>query len=174
MEKIYNFVKKEYTNKIVINFIFLIFIFKVYPPKDLIFNAFKVTSWDNLKIVVIGQDPYPNIGEAMGLSFSVPKNIKTPKSLINIYKCLNKDEKIKNFKIPNHGDLTKWAEQGVFLLNATLTVVHKEANSHQKTSGWSNFTDYVIKTISEKKKNIVFLLWGKFAVDKKKFIDLKK
>lgn len=110
----------------------------------------------------------------MGLSFSVPKNVKVPKSLQNIYKCLDKDPNVKTFKIPNHGDLTKWAEQGVFLLNATLTVVHKLANSHQKTSGWSNFTDHVIKTISKEKENVVFLLWGNFAIDKKKFIDAKK
>ncbi len=110
----------------------------------------------------------------MGLSFSVPKNIKIPKSLLNIYKCLSKDPNIENFSIPNHGDLTKWADQGVFLLNATLTVVHKEANSHQKKSGWSNFTDYVIKIINDKKENIVFLLWGNFAIDKKKFIDSKR
>lgn len=110
----------------------------------------------------------------MGLSFSVPKNIKVPKSLQNIYKCLEKDSNVKNFKTPKHGDLTKWAEQGVFLLNATLTVVHKEANSHQKTSGWSNFTDHVIKKISKDKENIVFLLWGNFAINKKKFIDTKK
>ena len=91
----------------------------------------------------------------MGLSFSVPQGIKVPKSLMNIYKCLNKDEKIKNFEIPKHGDLTKWAQQGVFLLNATLTVVHKTANSHQKKSGWGNFTDNVIKKISQKKENVL-------------------
>ena len=110
----------------------------------------------------------------MGLSFSVPKNIKVPRSLQNIYKCLEKDQNIKNFVKPTHGDLTKWAEQGVFLLNATLTVVHKEANSHQKASGWSNFTDHVIKKISKDKADVVFLLWGNFAINKKKFIDDKK
>jgi uracil-DNA glycosylase len=107
----------------------------------------------------------------MGLSFSVPRGIKVPKSLMNIYKCLKKDDNIKDFNIPNHGDLSNWAKQGVFLLNATLTVVHKLANSHQKKSGWTDFTNNVIKKISQKKENVVFLLWGNFAIEKKKFID---
>jgi uracil-DNA glycosylase len=110
----------------------------------------------------------------MGLSFSVPIGKLVPKSLMNIYKCLQKDEDIKDFVIPKHGDLTKWAEQGVFLLNATMTVVHKTSNSHQKKSGWGNFTDNVIKQINQKKENVVFLLWGNFAIEKKKFIDSKK
>ena len=118
----------------------------MYPPNNLIFNAFDKTTWENLKVVIIGQDPYPSPGEAMGLSFSVPKGIAVPASLRNIYKCLEEDKNLK-FKKPNHGDLSYWAKQGVFLLNATLTVVHKDPNSHQKTSGWSDFTDYVIKTI---------------------------
>jgi uracil-DNA glycosylase len=125
-----------------------------------------------LKVVIIGQDPYPNPGEGMGLSFSVTKGITVPASLRNIYKCLDEDKQC-NFKKPNHGDLTKWAEQGVFLLNATLTVVHKDANSHQKASGWADFTDSVIKTIDTEKTGIVFLLWGNFAKAKKKFISNK-
>jgi uracil-DNA glycosylase len=124
-------------------------------------------------VVIIGQDPYFNKGEAMGLSFSIPKGIKVPASLKNVYKCLAEDKALK-FKTPQHGDLTNWAKQGVFLLNATLTVMEKKANSHQKTSGWADFTDHVIKTISEKKKGIVFLLWGAFAKAKKKLIDTKK
>lgn len=158
MKAIYTFVKKEYESKV------------VHPPKDQIFTAFKTTPFDKVKVVIIGQDPYPTPGDAMGMSFSVPPSQKVPKSLVNIYKCLDRDPKIK-FTIPKHGDLTKWAEQGVFLLNATLTVVSRQANSHQKTSGWSSFTDYVINQISEKKKNVVFLLWGKFAIDKKKLIN---
>jgi uracil-DNA glycosylase len=109
----------------------------------------------------------------MGLSFSIPKGVKIPGSLRNIYKCLAEDKKLQ-FKTPKHGDLTKWAEQGVFLLNATLTVIEKKANAHQKTSGWSDFTDFVIKTISAEKKGIVFMLWGNFAKEKKKLIDTTK
>jgi uracil-DNA glycosylase len=139
----------------------------------LIFNAFYTTPWEELKVVIIGQDPYPNPNEAMGLSFSVPKEIRIPPSLKNIFKCLEEDKNL-NFKSPKHGDLTKWANQGVFLLNATLTVVEKKANSHQKTSGWSEFTDFVIKTIDKEKKGIVFLLWGNFAKEKKRFITQSK
>ena len=161
MKSIYTFVKKEYSTK------------KIFPPKDLIFNAFSKTPWDNVKVVIIGQDPYPNPGDAMGLSFSVPKTQNIPGSLRNIYKCLEKDKKIK-FIRPKHGDLESWAEQGVFMLNATLTVECKKANSHQKNSGWSKFTDFVIKQISAQKKNIVFLLWGNFAINKSALIDTSK
>ena len=124
-------------------------------------------------MVIIGQDPYPNPGDAMGMSFSVPKTQPIPGSLRNIYKCLEKDQKIKFIK-PKHGELESWAEQGVFLLNATLTVECKKANSHQKNSGWSKFTDFVIKQISLQKNNIVFLLWGNFAINKSSLIDNKK
>ena len=161
MKSIYNFVKKEYSSK------------TIFPPKNLIFNAFSKTPWDKVKVVIIGQDPYPNPGDAMGLSFSVPKTQNVPGSLRNIYKCLEKDQKIK-FIRPKHGDLVSWAEQGVFLLNATLTVECKKANSHQKNSGWSKFTDFVIKQISLQKNNIVFLLWGNFAINKSSLIDTKK
>jgi uracil-DNA glycosylase len=130
--------------------------------------------------VIIGQDPYPNIGEvyllltkAMGLCFSIKRGIKIPKSLVKIYEGLSVDKKL-NFKAPKHGDLTKWAEQGVLLLNATLTVEHKKPNSHQKESGWNDFTNYVIKQISTQKKGVVFLLWGGFAKKMKKLIDEKK
>ena len=161
MKSIYSFVKKEYETK------------TIFPPKNLIFNAFSTTSWDKVKVVIIGQDPYPNPGDAMGLSFSVPKKQRIPGSLNNIYKCLEKDKKLK-FVRPNHGDLSSWAEQGVFLINATLTVECKKANSHQKNSGWSKFTDFVIKQISLQKKNIVFLLWGNFAIAKSSLIDSTK
>ncbi len=161
MKSIYNFVKKEYENK------------TIFPPKNLLFNAFSKTPWNKLKVVIIGQDPYPNPGDAMGLSFSVPKFQRIPGSLINIFKCLENDKKLQ-FIRPKHGDLTPWAEQGVFLINATLTVECKKANSHQKNSGWSKFTDFVIKQISSQKKNIVFLLWGNFAIAKSSLIDSKK
>ena len=126
MISLFNFVKKEYSTK------------TIFPPKNLIFNAFKKTPWDKVKVVIIGQDPYPNPGDAMGLSFSVPKTQPIPGSLRNIYKCLEKDQKIK-FIRPKHGNLESWAEQGVFLLNATLTVECKKANSHQKNSNWAKF-----------------------------------
>ena len=161
MKSIYSFVKKEYETK------------TIFPPKNLIFNAFIKTPWDKVKVVIIGQDPYPNPGDAMGLSFSVPKTQRIPGSLNNIYKCLEKDKKLK-FVRPKHGDLSSWSEQGVFLINATLTVECKKANSHQKNSGWAKFTDFVIKQISLQKKNIVFLLWGNFAIAKSSLIDSNK
>ena len=123
-------------------------------------------------MVIIGQDPYPSPNEAMGLSFSVPKGIKVPASLKRIYKCLENDKE-QNFKSPTHGDLTKWAEQGVLLLNATFTVEHKSPNSHKKC-GWLNFTDEVIKKISAETKGVVFLLWGNFAIEKGKLVDSDK
>ena len=161
MKSIYSFIKKEYETK------------TIFPPKNLIFNAFSKTPWDKVKVVIIGQDPYPNPGDAMGLSFSVPKSQRIPGSLNNIYKCLERDKKLKFVK-PKHGDLSTWAEQGVFLINATLTVECKKPNSHQKNSGWSKFTDFVIKQISIQKKNIVFLLWGNFAIAKSSLIDSNK
>ena len=161
MKSIYNFIKKEYETK------------TIFPPKNLIFNAFSTTPWDKVKVVIIGQDPYPNPGDAMGLSFSVPKTQRIPGSLNNIYKCLETDKKL-NFVRPKHGDLSSWAEQGVFLINATLTVECRKANSHQKSSGWSKFTDFVIKQISLQKKNIVFLLWGNFAIAKSSLINSNK
>ena len=161
MKSIYSFIKKEYETK------------TIFPPKNLIFNAFSKTPWDKVKVVIIGQDPYPNPGDAMGLSFSVPKSQRIPGSLNNIYKCLERDKKLKFVK-PKHGDLSTWAEQGVFLINATLTCECKKPNSHQKNSGWSKFTDFVIKQISIQKKNIVFLLWGNFAIAKSSLIDSNK
>ncbi|MCB0651813.1 MAG: uracil-DNA glycosylase [Saprospiraceae bacterium] len=143
---------------------------KIYPPGALIFNAFNTTPFEKVKVVILGQDPYHNPGEAMGLSFSVPRGIKTPPSLVNIYKELYNDLKIP---LAVHGDLTYWAEQGVFLLNAMLTVEHKNAGSHRK-SGWQHFTDAVIKTLSDHRENLVFMLWGNFAKEKKELIDASR
>ncbi len=139
----------------------------IYPPGPLIFNAFNTTSFDKVKVVILGQDPYIKPGEAMGLSFSVPKGVAIPPSLRNIYKELETDI---GCEIPKHGDLTKWAEQGVFLLNAALTVEQGNSNSHAKI-GWHTFTDAVIKTLSEKRDGLVFMLWGNFAKQKAAFID---
>ncbi|MEZ5038529.1 MAG: uracil-DNA glycosylase [Saprospiraceae bacterium] len=142
----------------------------IYPPGSLIFNAFNTTPFDQVKVVILGQDPYINAGEAMGLSFSVPKGIRIPPSLRNIYKELATD-----LQLPpaNHGDLSNWAHQGVFLLNAVLTVEEKRSQSHQK-KGWETFTDAVIKTIADQKEHVVFMLWGKFARSKKEWIDNQK
>lgn len=142
----------------------------IYPPAELIFNAYNMTSFKNLKIVVIGQDPYHNPGEAMGLSFSVPQGNKIPPSLRNIYKELNDD---LGFAIPDHGNLTKWADQGVLLINAFLTVEHNKPGSHRKI-GWDKFTDATIHLISEMKEHVVFMLWGNFAKSKLPLINVDK
>lgn len=142
----------------------------IFPPNSLVFNAFERTPFDKVKVVIIGQDPYHRAGQAMGLSFSVPVGVKVPPSLKNIYKELKSDV---NFVIPEHGDLTKWADQGVFLLNAFLTVEQGRAGSHQKI-GWAEFTDSVIKKISTEKEGVVFLLWGRFAQAKAILINEKK
>jgi uracil-DNA glycosylase len=142
----------------------------VFPPGPLIFNAFNITPFDQVKVVILGQDPYHNPGEAMGLSFSVPKGKRTPPSLVNIYKEINRD---LGLPIPNHGDLTPWAEQGVLLLNAMLTVESGKPASHQKI-GWQLFTDAVIQKLSEKREGLVFMLWGNFAKGKKALIDTTK
>lgn len=143
---------------------------RVYPPGPLIFNAFNLTPFDKVKVVIIGQDPYHGHGQAHGLSFSVPMGIKPPPSLVNIYKELHTDI---GMPIPIHGNLEKWAKQGVLLLNASLTVNEGEANSHA-AFGWYTFTDAVVKTISDKKEGVVFLLWGKFAQNKAELIDSTK
>lgn len=142
----------------------------IYPKGSEIFAAFNHTPFDKVKVVILGQDPYHGTGQAHGLSFSVPEGIKPPPSLINIYKELNSDI---GFQIPSHGNLTRWTEQGVLLLNATLTVRANQAGSHQN-KGWENFTDSVIKKISEHKQNVVFLLWGRYAQAKESLIDSKK
>lgn len=142
----------------------------IYPPGSLIFNAFKLTPIEKVKVVILGQDPYKNPNEAMGLSFSVPRGVKVPPSLRNIYKEIHDDLHIS---MPNHGDLTQWAERGVFLLNAMLTVEHKKSGSHKKF-GWQNFTNAVIKTLSDDRSNLVFMLWGNFAREKRTLIDRSK
>lgn len=142
----------------------------IYPPGSQIFNAFNTTPFDKIKVVIIGQDPYHGAGQAHGLCFSVQNGVPPPPSLINIFKELHEDI---GMKIPNHGNLTKWAEHGVFLLNASLTVRAAEPMSHSKI-GWAQFTDAVIKTISARKEHVVFFLWGKFAQDKRVLIDESK
>ncbi|MEN9697192.1 MAG: hypothetical protein RLZ56_613 [Bacteroidota bacterium] len=142
----------------------------LYPKGNLIFNAFKQTPFDKVKVVILGQDPYHNANQAMGLSFSVPDGVKIPPSLVNIFKELNKDI---GMPIPTSGNLTKWAQQGVLLLNAVLTVRANEPASHSKI-GWTDFTDDVIQIISKEKTNIVFLLWGNFAQQKQVLIDATK
>ena len=152
------FVKEEYSKH------------QCFPPGNLIFNAFEKCPLDQLKVVIIGQDPYHNYHQANGLCFSVNDGIAHPPSLINIFKEIETDV---NRPYPKSGNLERWAKQGVFLLNATLTVRAHEAGSHQK-QGWETFTDAVIKTISEQKEGVVFLLWGGFAKKKSKLIDAKK
>lgn len=142
----------------------------IFPPGSLIFNAFEKTPFDKVKVVILGQDPYHGDGQACGLCFSVPHGVKPPPSLINIFKEIKQDLGITP---PNHGCLDKWAEQGVFLLNAILTVRKNEAASHSK-AGWQTFTDQVIRTISDKKSGVIFLLWGNFARAKKELIDTNK
>lgn len=143
----------------------------IYPPGNEIFAAFNETSFENTKVVVIGQDPYHGAGQAHGLCFSVNKNIPIPPSLQNIYKELHTD--IAGFDMPQHGDLHAWAQQGILLLNATLTVEKDKAGSHQG-KGWEQFTDSVIKHLATKKQNLVFILWGKFAQSKSGLIDGSK
>ena len=142
----------------------------IYPPGPLIFNAFYKTPFTKVKVVLLGQDPYHNPGQAHGLSFSVPDGIAKPPSLINIFKELQTDLGISP---PASGNLEKWAEQGVLLLNASLTVRKNEPSSHSKI-GWLEFTDAVIKKISGEKRGIVFLLWGRFAQEKQMLIDETK
>lgn len=140
---------------------------KIYPPGSLIFNAFNTTPLDKVKVVILGQDPYHNPGQAMGLSFSVPRGVTVPPSLRNMYKELVSDV---GFTPPTHGDLTSWAEQGVFLLNAMLTVEKNKPSSHRDI-GWQDFTDAVIRTLSRERQNLVFMLWGAFAQKKGALID---
>jgi uracil-DNA glycosylase len=139
----------------------------IYPPGSLIFNAFNATPFPDVRVVILGQDPYHNPGEAMGLCFSVPRGIKTPPSLTNIYKELNSD---LGLPIPAHGDLSAWTRQGVFLLNAILTVERNQPASHQKI-GWQDFTNEVIRRLSDRRDNLVFMLWGNYARKKAELID---
>ena len=153
-KKFYNIVEEEYKNKV------------IYPPKDNIFEALKLTSYENTKVVIVGQDPYHGEGEAHGLSFSVQKGVKVPPSLQNIYKELYEDLGILPKK---DGDLTNWAKSGVLLLNAVLTVVKDTPASHRKL-GWERLTDYIIKVLNEKDEPVVFILWGNFAKEKASLI----
>ena len=152
------FVKTEYSST------------KVYPPGKFIFNAFEKCTFDNTKIVILGQDPYHGYNQANGLSFSVNDGVAIPPSLQNIFKEIKEDLTIA---IPKTGNLERWAEQGVLLLNSTLTVRAGEAGSHQK-KGWETFTDAVIKCISEQRQDVVFMLWGKYAQDKGAVINASK
>lgn len=144
--------------------------YRVFPPGQLIFNAFNLTPFDKVKIVIIGQDPYHGYGQAHGLCFSVPKGIAKPPSLQNIFKELKED---LNINPPDHGDLSGWARQGVFLLNAILTVRENTPESHRNI-GWENFTNAAIKNLSDKKEHLVFMLWGAYAQEKEKLIDNTK
>ena len=142
----------------------------IYPKQTEVFNALNLTPFEKVKVVILGQDPYHGPNQAHGLSFSVNYGVKTPPSLANIYKELKSDI---NFSIPQHGNLTSWANQGVLLLNATLTVRAGVPGSHQK-KGWETFTDSIMKLISDQKEHCVFLLWGNFAKSKSHLIDLDK
>ena len=142
----------------------------IYPPGPLIFNAFNLTPFDKVKVVILGQDPYHGPGQAEGLSFSVPHGIPLPPSLVNIYKEIETDLGVRLHK---DGSLRGWAEQGVFLLNAILTVRAGQPTSHSRI-GWAEFTDAVIRTLSEQRKGLVFLLWGNFARSKRDLIDTSR
>jgi uracil-DNA glycosylase len=157
-KELVSFVKDEYQNK------------KVFPHGKDLFNAFNHSPLDQVKVVILGQDPYHGPNQAHGLSFSVKPGVPFPPSLLNIFKEIKSDI---GKDIPPNGDLTRWADQGVFLLNATLTVRVHEAGSHQK-KGWEEFTDEVIRVISAQRENVVFLLWGAYAQKKADLIDQSK
>lgn len=149
------FVKNEYRTR------------KVYPPGKLIFNAFDKCSFDDVKVVILGQDPYHGEGQANGLCFSVADHVPMPPSLVNIFKEIQSD---LGKPVPKTGNLERWAKQGVLLLNATLTVRANSPGSHQK-KGWETFTDAVVHLLAEQKEGLVFMLWGKYAQEKGRFID---
>ena len=157
-QSLVTFVKEEYATR------------QIFPPAKQIFNAFNHCSFDNCRVVILGQDPYHGFGQANGLCFSVNDGIRIPPSLVNIFKEIQQD---LGKPVPSTGNLERWASQGVLLLNATLTVQSAAAGSHQN-KGWEKFTDAVIKCISEEKQNVVFLLWGKYAQDKGAVIDQSK
>lgn len=156
--KLTDFVRKEYQEA------------TIYPPGKLIFNAFNLCPFNKVKVVIIGQDPYHGPGQAHGLCFSVNDGVPAPPSLVNIFKEINND---LGKPIPQSGNLTRWAEQGVLLLNATLTVRAHQAGSHQR-KGWEEFTDAVIRKLAEEKEGLVFILWGAYAQKKGAFIDRNK
>ncbi|MGE7917320.1 uracil-DNA glycosylase [Viridibacillus sp. NPDC093762] len=153
-----DFLEKEYATQ------------TIYPSKSEVWNAFRNTSYDNVKVVILGQDPYHGAGQAHGLSFSVKQGVKHPPSLQNMLKELESD---LGFPIPSDGTLTKWAEQGVLMLNTVLTVREGQAHSHKK-QGWEQFTDTVIQKLSEREQPIIFVLWGKPAQQKKRLIDTSR
>ena len=156
--KLTDFVRNEYATK------------KIFPPASLIFNAFNLCPFDKVKVVILGQDPYHGDGQAHGLCFSVNDGIAFPPSLVNIFKEIDRD---LNIPSPSSGNLTRWAEQGVLLLNATLTVEAHKAGSHQN-KGWEKFTDEVIRKLAAEKEHLVFVLWGSYAQQKGSFIDAQK
>ncbi len=156
-KKFYRIVENEYATK------------TIFPPKDYIFNALKLTPYSNTKVVIVGQDPYHGTGEAHGLSFSVQEGIKITPSLQNIYKELESDLGIPPAQT---GDLTKWAKEGVLMLNAVLTVIKDSPASHRNL-GWELLTDYIIKVLNNKEEPVVFILWGNFAKEKAKYITNK-
>ncbi len=153
--KLTAFVREEYTRS------------TIYPPGSLIFNAFNLCPLENVKAVILGQDPYHGPGQAHGLCFSVRNGIDYPPSLVNIFKEISSD---LNIRVQNSGDLTRWARQGVLLLNATLTVRAHQAGSHQR-KGWEEFTDYVVRVLNDRKEHLVFFLWGAYAQNKGQSID---
>ena len=157
-KELFKILKNEYEN------------YKVFPNKNQVFNAFKYKDFSDIKVVILGQDPYHGENQAHGLSFSVLKNSIIPSSLKNIFKELKSDLEVE---IPNHGNLINWANQGVLLLNSVLTVRKAEANSH-KNIGWNIFTDKIIKKLSDERENLVFILWGNFAIKKENLIDVNK
>lgn len=144
--------------------------YTVYPPGGMIFNAFRMTPFEKVRVVLLGQDPYHGAGQAHGLCFSVNTGVTAPPSLVNIFKEIESDLGIP---VPRHGNLEKWAGQGVLLLNATLTVRAGQPGSHQR-KGWENFTNAVISKLSEKRVGLIFLLWGKFAQEKESLIDTNR
>lgn len=150
-----NFLEKEYKER------------TIFPPLEDVFNGLELLSYEDVKIVILGQDPYHGAGEAHGLAFSVKEGIKIPPSLKNIFKELQRE--YPNFQIPQNGNLSSWAKEGVLLLNASLTVEKDKANSHRKI-GWELFTDELIKKLNEREKPLVFILWGNFAISKKNLI----
>lgn len=157
-QKLHDFVANEYEHK------------TIFPPKQNIFRALNLCDYDDVKVVILGQDPYHELHQANGLAFSVYPGVRIPPSLVNIYKELHND---LNTTIPNHGDLTKWAKQGVLLLNNVLTVEQGKANSHAG-KGWETFTLNIVKALNERKKPLVFILWGNNARAKKQYIDTSR
>lgn len=157
-QKLTTYVRQEYTEH------------RCFPPGNLIFNAFNTTPYDKVKVVLLGQDPYHEPGQAHGLCFSVNDGVPFPPSLVNIFKEIETDIGVP---MPTSGNLTRWAQQGVLLLNATLTVREHQAGSHQK-QGWEEFTDSVIRILSETREHLVFILWGSYAQSKRNLIDSRK